>query len=103
MGPAMRSARARNASASIRTTFSPMFFMEKRMLARAPTGEVHGASAVETLLLTSPYHVHGRTPACPLACACEVPFQKWSSVTDVAGGLEEDDVALCPNASRLFA
>src|ERR1700693_5357874 len=39
MGPAMRSASARSASASIRTTFSPMFFMEDWMLANA-CGEV---------------------------------------------------------------
>src|SRR5271168_4009848 len=45
MGPAMRSASARSASASMRTTFSPIVFMqEEKMLARA---------AVETLLATS--------------------------------------------------
>jgi hypothetical protein len=68
-----------------------------------PNGEVHGAFAVETLLRTSPHHVHRGTRSMPTRRACEGPFQKWSSVTDVADGLEEDDVALCPNASRLFA
>src|SRR5664279_2242310 len=33
IGPAMRSARARSASASIRTTFAAMFFMRAKMLA----------------------------------------------------------------------
>src|SRR5258708_28290601 len=103
MGPAMRSASARNASASIRTAFSPMFFMGKRMLARAPTGEVHGAFAVETLLRTSPHHVHRHTRSMPTRPRLRSAVQKWSSVIDVTGGLEEDDVALCPNASRLFS
>jgi hypothetical protein len=73
------------------------------MLTRAPTGEVHSGFAVETLLLTSPHHVHRRTRSMPTRLRLRSAVQKWSSVTDVAGGLEEDDVALCPNASRLFA
>src|SRR5882762_5196836 len=99
----MRSARVRNASASMRTAFSPMFFMGKRMVARAQRERFTGALAVETLLLTAPHHVPRRTRSMPTRLRPAKCVQKWSSVTDVAGGLEEDDVALCPNASRLFA
>src|SRR5947207_2792421 len=41
IGPAIRSASARNASASIRTTFSPTRFINIRMLARAHAGSFH--------------------------------------------------------------
>src|ERR1700674_4226643 len=48
IGPASRSASARKASASMRTTFSPTCFMEREMLAEAAEHRVIGSSILST-------------------------------------------------------
>src|ERR1700674_3335389 len=94
IGPASRSASARKASASMRTTFSPTCFMEREMLAEAAEHRVIGSSIFSGShylagiflcghMLTASIELRHWLPSAPVNLAAQPP--------SVLGGLGPGD------------